>query len=218
MLRQAGIRAEITEFNTIKLFFIGIVFILTMLFSLIFFQEPNFRLLAILVGLLIAVMAPTLYVRQRTTARKNSIQKQLPEVMDILMVSVEAGLGLDESIMRISEKMSGPLIDEFLLLCREIQMGKQRKKAYQDFGECADVQELKTFASAIIQAEQLGIPIKNVLKTQSLSMRTARKQRAQEKGMKAPVKMIIPMVMFILPVLFIILLAPVAIQLMEEFT
>lgn len=217
-LRQAGIGLSVQEFTVIKFIIMFVVLTITLILSFVFVSDTMVRLLVIAVGMLAAVMGPTMYVRQRTSARTLSIKNQLPEVMDVLMVSVEAGLGLDEAIVRLSERMHGVLIDELVMLHRSVQMGQTRREAFAKLADCAEIQELKVFCSAIVQAEVLGIPIKNVLTVQAAAMRDSRRQAAQEKGQKAPVKMIIPMVLFILPVLLIVLLAPVVLQLIEEFS
>ena len=216
-LRYAGISLSVSEYTAVKTVVLLLSFLTAFMIAFGLVRDMGIRLLILTVGLLIGIVSPILFLRSKTEKRRTQIQHQLPEVMDILMVSVEAGLGLDEAISQMAGKMKGVIVDEFQMVLRETQMGKPRKEAFARLAECADIQELKVFVSAVIQAEQLGIPIKNVLAVQSASMRDMRRQIAQEKGMKAPVKMIIPMVVFILPVLIIILMAQVSIQLMEQF-
>ena len=213
----SSLSSSLLDLAAFQLFVLLLSFLTAFMIAFGLVRDMGIRLLILTVGLLIGIVSPILFLRSKTEKRRTQIQHQLPEVMDILMVSVEAGLGLDEAISQMAGKMKGVIVDEFQMVLRETQMGKPRKEAFARLAECADIQELKVFVSAVIQAEQLGIPIKNVLAVQSASMRDMRRQIAQEKGMKAPVKMIIPMVVFILPVLIIILMAPVAIQLMEQF-
>ena len=138
-------------------------------------------------------------------------------MMDILSVSIEAGLGFDAALLKVVESYEGPLIDEMALLYREIQMGKPRREAMIALAERSNVPELQTFVTAVIQSDQFGTPIKNVLRNQAVQLRLNRRQQAQEKGMKAPVKMVIPMILFIFPVIFIVLLGPTVIQLTSQF-
>jgi len=216
-LRYAGLRISPFDFNLIKNVVTAPVLIISLLLLPLEGINALVRLLLLLAGVIIWVLVPKYFLSSRVSARQGKIKLQLPEVLDLLCVSIEAGLGFDSALMKISEKMEGPLIDELVLFAREIQMGKPRRDALHDFGECSMVPELKTFASALIQADKLGIPIKNLLKNQSEQLRVTRRQAAEEKGMKSPVKMMLPMVAFIFPVLFIILLGPVIIQLISQF-
>ncbi|NLW73587.1 MAG: hypothetical protein GX057_01635 [Clostridiales bacterium] len=216
-LRYAGLRIGPDEYSFIKNIVTAPLLILPLLFMLVSSIDPTIRVLVLLIGVVLWVLAPRYFLSSRITSRQRRIKQQLPEVLDLMSVSIEAGLGFDAALCKIAEKMQGPLIDEMSLLYREIQLGRPRRDALRDFGECSLVPELKTFSSALIQADKLGIPIKNLLKTQSEQIRTARRQAAQEKGMKSPVKMMLPMVAFIFPVLFIILLGPVVVQLITQF-
>lgn len=217
MLRFAGFQMSPSDFLSIKTIVVLVIIILTLIISFSLFEDIMIQILILLFGVALALLIPNKFLTARIKGRKQHIQMQLPEVIDILTVSIEAGLGLDSAILKISEKMSGPLIDEFKSLHREIQMGRPRREAFHRLSECADIPELQTFCSAINQAEQLGIPIKNILKVQATQMRVTRRQRAQERGMKAPVKILLPMIIFIFPVIFIILLGPTIIQLLQQF-
>lgn len=216
-LRYAGIRVSPYDYTLMKNILTAPLLLIPFLLMTADGINPLVRLLILVVGLILWVLIPRYYLSSRVSSRQNRIKYQLPEVLDLLSVSIEAGLGFDSALMRIAEKTEGPLIDELTLLSREIQMGKSRRDALRDFGECSMVPELKTFTSALIQADKLGIPIKNLLKNQAEQLRTARRQAAEEKGMKSPVKMMLPMVVFIFPVLFIILLGPVIVQLISQF-
>jgi tight adherence protein C len=216
-LRYAGIRMSAEEYSVLKNALATPVLLAAIFTSLMIKTADIVRFLIFAVGIILWILLPRYYLAARVKSRQDKIRCQLPEVLDLLCVSIEAGLGFDAALLKISEKMDGPLIDELMILYREIQMGKVRKDALKDFGECSSVPEVKTFASAIIQADKLGIPIKNMLKTHADQLRTARRQRAEEKGMKSPIKMMLPMIVFILPVLFIILLGPVVIQIIAEF-
>ncbi len=169
------------------------------------------------IGLLIAAAVPGYLLKSKITARQNAIRNALPDVMDLLVVSVEAGLGFDSAILRLYEKNKSALMQELVTSVKDVQMGLSRRSALKQMGERNDVQELKVFASAMIQAEQLGVSIKSVLVSQADQLRLARKQKTEAKAMKAPVKMMIPTVVFIFPVMFIILLGPAVLNFMNAF-
>ena len=139
----------------------------------------------------------------------------MPDVLDLLTVSVEAGLGFDAALQRVVQKMTGAISVEFAKTLQEIKMGKHRREALRDLGLRTGIDDLNTFISAIVQADQLGVSIGNVLRVQSEQMRRKRRQRIEEKAMKAPIKMLIPMVLFIFPTIFIVLLGPAAMQMIE---
>lgn len=160
---------------------------------------------------------PLLMLNRRITARKASIQKDLPDVLDLLTVSVEAGLGFDGALAKLSEKMKGALVDEFSRVLQEIRVGVPRRDSLHALSRRCDVADLSLFTSALVQADQLGVSIGNVLRVQSAAMREKRRQMAQEKAMKAPVKMLLPLVLCIFPTLFVILLGPAAIQIFTSF-
>ena len=216
-LRYAGIRMAPDEYSFIKNVVLAPVLLVAFFTSLAIKADVSVKMLVLVCGIILWVLIPRYFLSAKVKSRQNNIKHQLPEVLDLLCVSIEAGLGFDSALLKISEKMDGALIDEMLLLYREIQMGKPRREALKAFGECSSVPEVKSFASSIIQADKLGIPIKNMLKIQAEQLRTARRQAAQEKGMKSPIKMMLPMVAFIFPVIFIILLGPIIIQLISQF-
>ena len=141
----------------------------------------------------------------------------LPEVMDILVVSVEAGLGLDSAIVQQYSKNKSAVLMELNSAIREIQMGVPRKTALKEMADRCDVKELTVFVTALLQADQLGTSVKSVLQVQSERLRVERKQAIQAKASKAPIKIMLPTVIFIFPVIFIILLGPAAVDIMSTF-
>jgi len=163
------------------------------------------------------MILPNLILSRKAAERKTKIIKSLPDIIDLLTVSVEAGLGFDGAMIKVIEKFPGDLAEEFEKVIQEIKMGKPRRDALKDMAERVDVSDLTTFTGSIIQADQFGVSIGNVLRIQSEQMRQKRKQRAQEKAMKAPVKMLIPMVLFIFPTIFSVLLGPIALKIMDTF-
>ncbi len=156
---------------------------------------------------------PDLYLQNLIKKRQEEIQKTMPDILDLLTVSVEAGLGFDGALAKVVEKVQGNIIaEEFRRVLKEIGMGKVRKAALKDMANRLAHEDVTTFIGSIIQAEQLGISFSRVLRLQSEQMRYKRKQRVEEQAMKVPVKMLIPLVFFIFPTIFIVLLGPAAIK------
>ena len=172
-------------------------------------------ILGVLIGALSGWLLPDCWLKTKSDRRQVQIQKSLPDTLDLLCVSVEAGLGFDAAVAKVVEKSTGPLAEEFGRLLQEIRMGKPRRAALKDMAHRSQVEDLGTFITAIIQADQLGVSIGNVLNIQSQEMRRKRRQRAEEAAMKAPVKMLFPLIFFIFPALFVVLLGPALIQIME---
>ncbi|MCL6634258.1 MAG: type II secretion system F family protein [Peptococcaceae bacterium] len=168
-------------------------------------------------GLALGWFLPDFYVNRKALARKEEIERSLPDVLDLLTVSVEAGLGFDGALMKVVEKTKGALAGEFSTALQEIKMGKPRIEALRDMSRRADVDDLSNFTGSVIMADQLGIGIGNILRLQAGQIRQKRRQRAEEMAMKAPVKMLIPMVFFIFPAIFVVLLGPAAIQIAKTF-
>jgi tight adherence protein C len=173
----------------------------------------TYVLIPVLAGL--GGLLPFLWVSRRVRGRQQAIWRSLPDAFDLITTCVEAGLGLDASFDRVSEKLAGPVSEEFAETLREVAMGKSRRDALRDMGERTGVGDLQTFANAILQAEELGTSLGTVLRGQSTQMRLRRRQRAEEEARRAPGKMVFPLVFFILPSLFVIILAPVLIEVFE---
>jgi tight adherence protein C len=163
----------------------------------------------------VGLFLPFLWLRRSVRRRKEAIWKSLPDAFDLITVAVEAGLGLDAALRQVAEKLRGPLAEEIGRMLREVGMGRPRREALEDMAERVDVKELKTFVNAIIQAETLGTSLGRVLRAQGLSMRIQRRQRAEELARKAPVKMVFPLVLFIMPTFFLVTLGPVGIRLLN---
>jgi len=160
---------------------------------------------------------PDLYINRKGSVRKQEIEKSLPDILDLLTVSVEAGLGFDGALMKVVEKTRGVLSEEFFIVLQEIKMGKSRVEALRDMSRRTGVDDLSTFTGSVILADRLGISIGNILRLQSGQIRQKRRQKAEETAMKAPVKILIPIVLFIFPALFVVLLGPAAIQITKYF-
>ena len=153
----------------------------------------------------------------RGRRRREEVERSMADLLDLLTVSVEAGLGFEGALMKIVEKTDGLLSDEFLTVLREIKMGKSRREAMKDMAARLNVDALSNFVGSIVLAEQLGISIGNVLRIQSKEIRQRKRQKAEETAMKAPIKMLIPMLLFIFPAVFIVLLGPAMIQILRLF-
>ncbi len=167
-------------------------------------------------GLIVGFMAPDFYLSSKAGGRANGILSQLPDALDLLTISVEAGLGFDAAIVKVTEKMKGPLADEFKRAAGEQRIGKSRQEALRGIAERVEVKELRNFISAIIQADQLGVSMSKVLRIQSEQLRMERRQRAEEKAARAPILIMLPTVGCIFPSLFIVILAPAALSAMKS--
>lgn len=151
------------------------------------------------------------------TARSKQMVKALPYSLDLITVSVEAGLSLDGAITRIVNNISGPLSEEFGKTLKEMRMGIEKKIALRNMSERCDVRDLSVLINALIQADELGVSLGKVLRIESAQLREKRRQAAREKAMKAPVKILFPLIMFIFPAIFVIILGPAVIQMIEMF-
>ena len=179
---------------------------------------PAMGMLIGLGGGAIGYIAPDFFINARTRGRRELMQSDLPNVLDLLCVSVEAGLGFDAAVAKLSERMEGPLVDEFGLVLHEMRIGESRSAALKNLSDRVDVPEVSQFCRAIIQADQLGIALSRILRVQSSDMRVRRQLAAEEKAMKAPVKMLFPTVLFIFPSMFVVALGPAALNLMKTFS
>ena len=141
----------------------------------------------------------------------------MPDALDLLTICVEAGLGFDAAMSKVSEKWENELSMSFARAIREVQLGKVRREALRDMAERIDIGEMTSFVAAVIQSEQLGVSMARVLRIQSEQMRMKRRQRAEQEAHKAPVKMLIPMVFLTFPSIFVVLMTPAVIQIMNTF-
>ncbi|MEA4938360.1 MAG: type II secretion system F family protein [Christensenella sp.] len=216
-LKASGLKLTLQEYRVIKNLLILLFLIGGILLYVLLQIDVMYRLLIVIVLANIPVLGSSFFLNARVRARKESIMIDLPEVMDILVVSVEAGLGLDSAIVQQYSKNKSAVLMELNSAIREIQMGVPRKVALKEMADRCDVKELTAFVTALLQAEQLGVSIKSVLMQQSERLRVERKQMIQAKAAKAPIKIMIPTVIFIFPVVFIILLGPAVVSLIQTF-
>jgi tight adherence protein C len=171
------------------------------------------------VGLLVFIigfMGTDFWLNSRIRGRRDEMERSLPDTLDLLTVSVEAGLGFDAAVSKVCEKMHGPLIDEFDVVAREIRVGETRRQALRNMGDRVASDDLRSFARSIIQADELGTSLGRTLKVQADDMRVHRQLAAEEKAMKAPVKMLFPTVLFIFPAMFIVILGPAFLNIMTS--
>lgn len=179
---------------------------------------PFYRfVLATALAATLGYMLPNILLFNAGAKRSTLMRNALPDAMDLLTISVEAGLGFDAAVSRVAKNGEGPLSQEFSRLLQEMQLGVGRTDAMRAMAERSSLPDLKTFCMAMVQADSLGIPIARVLRIQSQEMRTKRRQRAEEKAQQVPVRIMIPLVLFILPCLFIVILGPAGIQISETF-
>ena len=188
----------------------GLLFLLVGLLG----RNPAMGLMLLVAGVGIGFIAPEMWLTRRIKARRKAILLNIPDALDLLTISVRAGLGFDAALGKVVEKMQGPLIDEFQRALAEIRVGKSRRDALRDIVARTQVPALTSFIGAIIQAETLGVSISKVLQIQSEQLRIERRQRAEEMAAKAPIKMLFPLVGCIFPSIFIVILGPAIISIM----
>ncbi|MDE3090349.1 MAG: type II secretion system F family protein [Chloroflexota bacterium] len=174
-------------------------------------QVALFTIIAAILGFYL----PILWLDSKIRARKHEIQKALPDALDLLTISVEAGLGFDAAMVKVTEKWDNELGRAFSRANTEIRLGKLRREALRDMANRTDVPDVSNFIAAVIQADQLGVSLAKVLRIQSDQMRVKRRQRAEEQAAQAPVKMMFPLVFLIFPSIFIVLLGPAVLILMS---
>jgi tight adherence protein C len=161
---------------------------------------------------------PNFYLYQKIYDRSKRMQRELPDAIDLMTISVESGLAFDAAVQQVARNTQGPLADEFSRVLREMQIGQGRAEALRGLSERTEVDDLKSFVTAMVQADSFGIPIANVLRIQSSEMRTKRRQRAEEQAQKVPVKITVPLIFCILPCLFIAVMGPAVIHIMDSFS
>lgn len=160
---------------------------------------------------------PSLWIYQVGYDRTELVRRELPDAIDLLTISVEAGLAFDAALAQVARSSDGPLAKELFRVLQEMQLGTGRLDALRALADRTDVEELRIFVAAMVQADTFGIPIANVLRVQSKEMRVKRSQRAEEKAQQVPVKILFPLIFCILPALFIVVMGPAGIKIFEQF-
>jgi tight adherence protein C len=185
----------------------------------VFFGGMNLKgLLFGAVGALAGFFLPDLMVMNTGAKRQDVLRRGLADALDMLTVCVEAGQGFDGALLHVAKSVEGPVAGEFARVLAEIQIGKSRSAAFSSLASRTKVPEIRTFVTALVQADRLGLPIGGVLREQSVQMRLIRRQRAEEKAQKVPVKILFPMLLCIFPALFIVIIGPGAIQMVNTFS
>lgn len=214
-LIQAGFSLSVSEYGALRLLVLLICCGASALPAVFLHLRALGVLLSALLGLLAGCVLLRAFLAAAVAKRRREIERQLPDALDLLCIGVEAGLGFEQALGHVVASMSGPLIDEFTVTCREMAMGRSRRDALVQMGERCGVEEVRSFAGALVQAGQLGIPLRNLLRAQSEALRQQRRARIQEKSMKVSVKIIFPMLLFIFPVIFIVILGPAVVSIMK---
>jgi tight adherence protein C len=173
------------------------------------------QILILLLITLIGLYLPNVWLKAKARQRQAQILKSLPDAIDLLTTSVEAGLGIDAALGQVSDKIRGPISPELKRVLREMAMGNSRRDALREFARRVVIPDVQQFVNALLQAEQMGVSLGQVIRVQSDQMRIRRRQRAEQQAYKAPVKMVFPLVLFIFPAIFVIILGPALIQIME---
>lgn len=194
----------------------------SLLFGLLLgFLYAGFTVRALIISLLAGAALfylPDLLLYNTALRRQEKTAKGLAEALDMLTVCVEAGQGFDAALMQVARNVEGPISGEFARVISEIQIGKSRGEAFADMGDRIQLPEVKNFCSALVQADRLGLPIAAVLREQTATMRLTRRQKAEEKAQKVQVKILFPLILCIFPVMFVVLLGPAAIRIIETFS
>lgn len=192
------------------LFVVGLIFVL---------KSPSAQTFALLVAITaFAYFVPDVLLHNASQKRRSVMQIALPNMLDQMLISVEAGVGFESAMDRAAQNSSGPLADEFVRTLQDIQVGRPRREAYLDLAQRASFPELRSFVRSVVQADQYGIAIANVLRAQAGEMRIKRRQRAEEHAMKIPVKILFPLIFSIMPALFVIILGPTLMRVLSLFS
>ena len=217
---QAGLQGKIYPMQIATLSYIMMFLVPVMSLSFAGIPTELLSKPTVILGLgaLLGYRLPYGYIQGKAQARTHEILKALPFTLDLLSISVEAGMALDGAMAIVQEKSRGPMADELGLTLREIRLGKGRNEALIDMADRVNLDELKSFITAVTYIAKLGGSLVDVIRIQANAMRIKRRQRAEEKAMKTPVKIMIPLVLFIFPSMFVVILGPAAITMIEQMS
>jgi tight adherence protein C len=215
-LELAGRPGNLTpeDFVAVRLVAAAIFAALGLLLGLLF-GNVVYLVIALAVGTILGYYAPVIWLKQKVDGRRAEIQKGLPDALDLLVICVDAGLGFDAALARVTDKYKNALSDLLTKALREVSLGRPRLEALDEMGRSSGVEDLHNFIQAVIQSEQFGTGIGKILRIQADEMRRKRRQRAQERGAQATLKMMLPMVGCIFPTLWIVLLGPAVLILLR---
>jgi tight adherence protein C len=195
-----------------------VMFLVMTAFTALIAPSLTVRIVLIVGATAAGWLGPNFYLYQKVYDRSKRMQRDLPDAIDLMTISVESGLAFDAAVQQVARNTEGPLADEFSRVLREMQIGQGRAEALRGLAERTQVDDLKSFVTAMVQADSFGIPIANVLRIQSSEMRVKRRQRAEEQAQKVPVKITVPLIFCILPTLFIAVMGPAVIHIMDSFS
>jgi tight adherence protein C len=215
-LELAGRPGNLTpeDFAAVRLVAAAVLAALGLLLGLLL-GNPVYLVISLALGTVLGYYLPVLWLRQKVDARRTEIQKALPDALDLLVICVDAGLGFDAALARVTDKYKNALSELLSKALREVSLGRPRLEALDEMGRNSGVEDLHNFIQAVIQSEQFGTGIGKILRIQADEMRRKRRQRAQERGAQATLKMMLPMVGCIFPTLWIVLLGPAVLILMR---
>jgi tight adherence protein C len=215
-LEMAGHPANLApeDFGAVRIVAASVGALLGLLLGLLL-GSPVYLVISLAIGAILGYYAPVLWLKQLVDRHRSEIQKCLPDAMDLMVIAVDAGLGFDAALVRVTEKYKNALSVAFAKMLREVSLGRPRMEAMDELGRTSGVDDLHNFIQAVIQSEQFGTGIGKILRIQADEMRRKRRQRAQEKAAQATLKMMLPMVGCIFPTLWIVLLGPAALILMK---
>ena len=214
-LNQAGSTMKVTEYTALRAGITVVTTVLAIVLVLVTDALPLHKFIYLLFGVAGPYIVMRFLLAKKVDRRKTTIEQQLPDVLDLMSVSVEAGLGFEQAIEYIVSNMEGALIDELAITSREISMGRSRRSAFLLLGERCGADTVKSFVGALVQAIDMGISMKVLLSSQAESMRLRRKRRVEEKAMKLSTKLLFPLIFFIFPVIFIVILGPALMNIMQ---
>ncbi len=210
--------ADVDRFLVVRLLTVVAIPVLWLVVALdTSFHGVSLVALFVLIGLAL-VLGPESWLQQSVVARQSAIRRRLPDILDLLTISVEAGLGFEQALARTVASVPGPLSDEFARALGELRAGASRVEAFMAVVARTEVPELRTFILALIQAEEFGISVGSILRAQADEMRVRRRQYAEERAHKAPVKMLVPMAFCILPAMFVVVIGPAAISIIHALS
>ena len=215
-LELAGRPGNLTpeDFAAVRLVAAAVVGAVGLLLGLLL-ANPVYLVIALVAGVILGYYLPVIWLKQKVDGRKAEVQKALPDALDLLVICVDAGLGFDAALARVTDKYKNALSDLLSKALREVSLGRPRLEALDEMGRNSGVEDLHNFMQAVIQSEQFGTGIGKILRIQADEMRRKRRQRAQERGAQATLKMMLPMVGCIFPKLWIVLLCPAVLFLMR---
>jgi tight adherence protein C len=219
-ISQAGMTGKVTpaQITTLSYILMLVMPVCILPYTGIPTSLLSYGTLIIVITFILGYRLPFGYIQGKAKARQNEIRKALPFTLDLISISVEAGMALDGAMAIVQEKSTGPMADELGLTLREIRLGKGRNDALVDLGNRVGLEELKAFVTAVTYIARLGGSLVDVIRIQAQAMRIKRRQRAEEKAMKTPVKIMIPLVLCIFPSMFIVILGPAFITMAQQMT